>query len=69
MRRSEMLRVIQDAVFLASAADLVLDSFEADEVLRRIESAGMLPPPYYRGESGDIFIDGEFRAEWEPENE
>ena len=76
MKRSEMVSKLIDAVFMCSQADSHLGRNEAEDLLRRIEKAGMLPPKLIKREMISIpTSDGpstrhEIKTayyEWEPE--
>lgn len=46
MKRSEMIKIVQDAIYQAiTAIDIIVHEEEASDILKTIERAGMLPPP------------------------
>jgi len=60
MKRSEMVRIIWEAIN---------ELEDANHVLQRMEKAGMLPPPVMRESPLTIGPANIFVNEWEPEDE
>lgn len=65
MKRSEMVKKIQDLVYMSSSLDLCLAKEEAETVLKGLEDTGMLPP------KADLLMGGKNYTDhyWEPEED
>lgn len=71
MKRSEMIKLIQDAVY--EKFQIKVRKKDVDPILTKIEQAGMLPPKIVKCTNDDWLETGimysEVVNEWEPEND
>ena len=51
MKRSEMIQILIDAVYMASPDDIILNNLEAEEILTKLENAGMKPSAKWESEN------------------
>lgn len=64
MKRSEMVKLIFD--YFDSDCFIDVEPEWMEELLTKIEQAGMLPPPYFKQQG---MTQGEVDYSWEPEDE
>lgn len=79
MKRSEMLKIIEyiidnsDNIYMEDygISNNIQSDKLADEILKKIEQAGMLPPSYYKNKDsrGFMLSNPDDVNEWEPEND
>lgn len=44
MKRSEMIKILQDAIYMNTEEDVVVPEVDVSIILRTLEDAGMSPP-------------------------